>query len=172
MFSTTVENLIVRHSAARFAGLRGYRFEGDQAHLNAEVTVNGGAEPGADWALQLWACEQAGLRGIKVAELPVGSLPATGAAALHGWATVLPPAGQAAHTMVLALASGAAGLFDHIHDLTVFPTPELFSQPSMQGAVSTRCTRGLVRAGSARRAPRVDDAWIVPIQRRSEGATR
>ena len=144
MFSTTVENLIVRHSTARFAGLRGYRFEGDQAHLNAEVTVNGGAEAGADWALQLWACEQAGVRGIKVAELPVGSLPAAGDANLQGWAAALPPAGQAAHTMVLALASGAAGLFDHIHDLSVFPAQERFCQPSMQGSVGYRCESDMV----------------------------
>jgi hypothetical protein len=138
MFSTTVENLVVRHSAARFAGLQGYRLEGDQAHLNAAVTVDADAVVGADWALQLWACEQDVLRGIKVAELPVGSLPATGFTNLEGWAIAVPPAGQGAHTMVLALASGAAGLFDHIHDLTVFSVQERFCQPSMQGAVGYR----------------------------------
>jgi DNA uptake protein ComE-like DNA-binding protein len=144
MFSTTVENLIVRHSAAHFAGTRGYRLDGDQAHLHAGVTMDDGAAAPADWALQLWACGQDGLRGIKVAELPVGSLPAAGATELEGWTAALPPAGQGAHTMVLALASGAAGLFDHIHDLTVFSSEERFCQPSLEGTVGYRFDPGTV----------------------------
>jgi DNA uptake protein ComE-like DNA-binding protein len=142
MFSTPVENLVVRHSAARFAGSQGYRLEGDQAHLNAAVAVEDARLAGADWALQLWACDRSAvpgsLQGIKVAEVPVGRLPAQGAASLDGWGTALPPAGQRAHTMVLALASGREGLYDRIHDLAVFPIQESFRQPSMQGMVGYR----------------------------------
>ena len=141
MLSTPVENLVIRQSAARFAGTQGYRLEGDKAHLNADVRLDDVARADADWALQLWACEGGkgdGLEGIKVAELPVGSLPAAAAASVEGWAVALPPAGQESRTMVLALASGQAGLFDCIHDLAVFPAPERFCQPSLRGAVGYR----------------------------------
>lgn len=144
MFSTAVEDLVVRHSAARFADPQGYRLEGDEAHLHAGVTVDAGAPDGADWALQLWACEPGGLRGIKVAELPVGCLPAAGMTSVEGWTTALPPAGQAAHTMVLALASGAAGFFDRIHDLAVFPVEAQFRQPCLQAPVTYRFEGGEV----------------------------
>jgi competence ComEA-like helix-hairpin-helix protein len=135
MFSTAIENLVVLHSAARFADTQGYRLAGDEVHLNAAVMVDASAPIGTDWALQLWACQPGGLRGIKVAELPVGCLPTASVASLEGWTAALPPAGQGAHTMVLALASGGAGFFDRIHDLAVFPAPERFCQPSLQGAV-------------------------------------
>lgn len=148
MISTPVESLVVRQSAAHFAGAQGYRLEGDQAHLNAAVTVDDAAPAGADWALQLWACEQGAgdgaLQGIKVAELALGNLWANGTTSLEGWATALPPAGQCAHTMVLALASGRPGLFDQIHDLAVFPMLENFLQPALQGGVGYRFGPGSV----------------------------
>jgi DNA uptake protein ComE-like DNA-binding protein len=148
MISVAIESLVVNHSSAHFAGTQGYSLDGDQAHLNAAVALDDVAQAGADWALQLWACDQGagqgGLQGIKVAELPVGCLPAPGATSLDGWATALPPAGQRAHTMVLALASGYQGFFDRIHDLTVFPNLESFRQPSLQGVVAYRFEPGWV----------------------------
>jgi DNA uptake protein ComE-like DNA-binding protein len=148
MFSTPVQNLVVRHSSARFSGSQGYRLEGDQAHLNANVTVDDTATWGSDWALQLWACGagngQGGLQGIKVAEVVVGCLAIPGDSRLEGWATALPPAGQRAHSMVLALASGRHGLFDQIHDLAMFAEPENFRQPTLQGSVGYRFEQGQV----------------------------
>lgn len=150
MMSTAVQTLVVHQPVACFDGAQGYRLEGDQAHLNAAVTVFAAACAGADWALQLWACEpaaDAGLAGIKVAEVPLGQL--AGSGVLEGWATALPPAGQRTHTMVLALASGQAECFDQIHDLAVFPLLENFRQPTLEGVVGYRFGPGSVALATA-----------------------
>lgn len=134
MIATALQSLVVRHPAARFAGAQGYRLEGDQAHLNATIDAESGGLGGSDWALQLWACDGSnGQAGVKVAEVAVGAL--AGTTDVEGWAAALPPAGKTAHTMVLALARRGAAEFDQIHDLSVFPAQESFSQPRLDGTV-------------------------------------
>ncbi|MBL8447632.1 MAG: helix-hairpin-helix domain-containing protein [Zoogloeaceae bacterium] len=143
MIATALQSLVVRHPAARFAGTQGYRLEGDQAHLNATVDADSGCTGGSDWALQLWACDsQNGQTGVKVAEVTVGLF--AGTTDVEGWATALPPAGHNAHTMVLALARRGGGEFDQIHDLSVFPAQESFTQPRLDGTVGYRFADGSV----------------------------
>lgn len=172
MISTPVDTLVVRHSTARFSGAQGYALDGDHARLSADVALDGGDGREGAWALQLWACDwnmgQGGMQGIKVAEMPVGALPASGAASLDGWATALPPAGQRAHTMVLALASGNQGVFDQIHDLAVFPVMETFLQPALQGVVgycfdAGRVTLSVDAVANPRSADNVSGSLILEL---------
>lgn len=139
-------------SSPRLGANHGYRFDGDFAHLSAELVFDDGVVAAAPaWALQLWACAEADgrlpLNGVKVAELPLGDLgsAAAGVHVVSGVVPALPPAGGLDHVMVLALASGDGGGFGTIHDSATYPCRESFVQPRFEGDVRCDFTAGQVR---------------------------
>ncbi len=151
MYATALDALVTSQPAARLGGVFGYRMEGDEASLNAELAVIDAAQLGnADWALQLWACDadaNGRLQGIKVAEVPLGALQADpyGTTPVAGNAVALPPAGTGTHTIVLALASGISGQYGQIHDFAVFGNAQQFTQPRLDGAVGYQFGDNTVR---------------------------
>ena len=139
-------------SGPRLGANHGYRFDGDFAHLSAELVFDGGAVAAAPaWALQLWACADIDgrrpLNGVKVAELPLGDLGGvrTGVHVVSGTVPALPPAGGLDHVMVLALASGDGGGYGTIHDSAPYPCRESFVQPRMEGDLCCEFVAGQVR---------------------------
>jgi DNA uptake protein ComE-like DNA-binding protein len=121
-------------SAVRIGSDHGYAFDGDSVRLDAELLIgNPEAAATLEWALQLWACEApfdgSPVRGSKVAELPVAN-----EAWVSATTPAFPPAGRAAHAMVLVLASGKDGSFDQVQDYANFPQAETFVQPCLTGA--------------------------------------
>jgi DNA uptake protein ComE-like DNA-binding protein len=118
---------------------RGYCFDGDFVHLNADVNlVDADLAAGEVWALQLWASADGfvgnSLSGVKVAELALAALP--GDFNVAGCVGALPPAGSAPQVMGLALVSRSGDGRTAVRDLAVFPTAECFVQPSLVGDVS------------------------------------
>ena len=136
----TLQAATGQHAGAVRIGLtHGYAFDGDSVRLDAELLVgNPDIAAGQEWALQLWACETpfAGeaVRGTKVAEVPVGQLDALNQTWVSAFTAALPPAGHAAHSMVLVLASGRNGQFSEVQDFANFPRPESFAQPRLTGS--------------------------------------
>jgi len=145
MKSLSLENTSVQTPAAQLARLsepHGYRLDGDTVHLQARFTVLNPAAHERAWALQLWACPAApasagDLAGHIVAEvsLPPMSEIADEIEHFDVSAVAWTPAGTGEHVMVLVLASGRAGQFNHIHDLTVYPRTQQFIQPRMSGTI-------------------------------------
>jgi len=109
---------------ARFNGSFGYRLDGDQVELNADLEsmAYGNA---AQVTLQLWACDGSGQpdHAVKVAECPVQTVHGA-----WGWSPALPPAGRDARTMVMAVASNG-----ELQDIAVLPQTQCFVQPRMSG---------------------------------------
>ena len=130
---------------ARFSGPHGYRFDGDEVHLNAMFALLDPAAHERSWALQLWACADApfsarDLAGHMVAEValpPMGEL-ADETEYFEVRAFASPPADGGEHVMVLVLASGQPGQFNDIHELAVYPRRQQFIQPRMTGDVGYR----------------------------------
>jgi hypothetical protein len=124
----------------------GYRFVGDSVHLNAEVTLAAGdLQDGSTWSLQLWASgagfAERAPAGVKVAEFPLQPLP--GCFNVDACVAALPPAGHDAFTMALMLVSGAADGSVEVRDLAIYPTPQYFVQPTLNGALDCRIADGL-----------------------------
>jgi competence ComEA-like helix-hairpin-helix protein len=131
---------ISQASTIKFAGSHGYRIDGDIAFLNAEIAVLDQEAHGAEWALQLWACEQAHagglLSGFKVAEAKV-ELPATVGepGRLEAEAFARLPADRRDYSMVLVLASASRdGAFEQVHDFANYPARQPFVAPHLDGA--------------------------------------
>jgi DNA uptake protein ComE-like DNA-binding protein len=127
---------------ARLSGPHGYRFDGDRVHLHTRFDVLQNAAHQRSWALQLWACSSAptstrDLSGQIVAEvaLPPMSEVADETEQVDMDALASPPAGDRDHIMALVLASGRPGQFDEVHDVAIYPQPQRFLQPRMQGTV-------------------------------------
>lgn len=121
-------------------GTHGYRIDGDVAVLNADLAADREA-PSAEWALQLWACEEphAGgrLAGTKVAEVgldPSTMLPGTSQHVCAEVPLQLPATGRD-YAMVLVLASGAPGAFEQVHDFSNFADRQPFVAPQLGGSV-------------------------------------
>lgn len=121
----------------------GYCFEGDIAHLNAELVAHNPELAGTqEWALQLWAGKVNDsfnpANCTKVAEVALGSPFGTSQnlALVQGESAALPPAGSEPYAIFLALATGTQGLFDTIHDFADYPQSEIFVQPRLCGAIS------------------------------------
>ena len=142
---------------ARLSAPHGYRLDGDTVHLNARFALLDPAAHERSWALQLWACPSApssaaGLAGHIVAE---AALPPMGEIAdeiehFDVSAIAWPPAGAGENAMVLVLASGRPGQFNDIHDLAVYPRPQLFVQPRMSGTIGYRLEAGRVQISVGR----------------------
>jgi competence ComEA-like helix-hairpin-helix protein len=130
-------------SAARLGQTHGYRIDGELAWLNAELAIDASADDlnqvrAQNWALQLWACESpyrgGPLSGIKVAEAALDLSVQPQQAYAEAFARL--PAGGRDYSMVLVLASGAAGTFDHVHDFANYPQREQFAVPHFVGDVT------------------------------------
>ena len=129
----------------------GYTLSGDQAYINAELDVLDAARAeSSEWALQLWAAELPyegdAPAGVKVAELPLGSLRGgiEQTVTANGYAFARPPAGTREQVMRLILASGTDGQFDHIHAVARYPRPERFLLPCLLDNVGYRFTADAV----------------------------
>lgn len=139
----------------------GYRFAGDSVHLNAEVTLAASdLQDGSHWSLQLWA-SGAGFAdrapaGVKVAEFPLQPLP--GCFNVDACVAALPPAGPDAFTMALMLVAGDADGSVEVRDLAIYPVPQSFAQPTLEGAVACRVAEGTAEISVDRIAnPRAAD---------------
>lgn len=139
--------LIENPPAVILGAAHGYTLSGDQAYINAELEVLDAARAeSSEWALQLWAAELPyegdAPAGVKVAELPLGSLRGGIEHVLtaNGYAFARPPAGSREQVMRLILVSGTDGHFDHIHDVARYPRPERFLLPCLLDNVGYRFT--------------------------------
>lgn len=123
---------LASNPVARLGHSHGYRLDGDQAHLNAEILCDEARLTGQEWALQLWTDA-----GTKIAELPLGLLHpnGTGCIAINGTATALPPAGDGTHIVSMLLVSGFGGQLDCIEDAASYAQPVGFLQPRLSGTV-------------------------------------
>ncbi|MCB1959540.1 MAG: helix-hairpin-helix domain-containing protein [Rhodocyclaceae bacterium] len=112
----------------RFNGGFGYRLDGDQLELNADLALS--QDIASPVSLQLWACDGSGQpeHAVKVGECAV---PAINGA--WGWSTALPPAGRTARTMVMALTANG-----EIQDLGWLPQAQVFVQPRLSGGCGYR----------------------------------
>ncbi|WP_374327185.1 ComEA family DNA-binding protein [Azonexus sp.] len=130
----------------------GYRFVGDSVHLNAEVTLAASdLQDGSTWSLQLWASgagfAERAPAGVKVGEFPLQPLP--GSFNVDACVAALPPAGHDAFTMALMLVSGDADGGVEVRDLAIYPTPQYFVQPTLNGALDCRIADGLAEIAIA-----------------------
>lgn len=130
-------------SIATLGLTHGYRFEEDNATLNAEVVLHDFSLAATqEWALQLWACSKAENaspeHGEKVAEVafgfPFGEN--TSCAQLQGSSSALLPAGSGQQTILLALVSGQNGDFGTLHDYAIYPQQETFLQPVLGAEIN------------------------------------
>lgn len=119
---------------ARLGSRFGYRLEGDQVELNAQIESLTGNDDAL--SLQLWACDASGQpeRAIKVGECAADAF--NGA---WGWSNALPPAGRDARTMVLALTA-----YGEVQDSVTLPNAQQFSQPRLAGCSGYRLENGNV----------------------------
>ncbi len=124
----------------------GYRFEGDIAFLNAELSVPAASlDASPAYALQLWACEAPHdgraptelPSGIKVAEAPLALSP-TPPPRLEAQAFAHLPPAQRDYAMVLVLAVGEPGVYDRVLDYANYATPQRFVAPHLDGTVGYR----------------------------------
>lgn len=109
---------------ARFNGGFGYRLDGDQVELNADLALVT-QDIASPVSLQLWACDGSGQpdHAVKVGECAVAAV--NGA---WGWSPALPPAGRDARTMVMAVTANG-----EIQDLALMPNAQVFVQPRLSG---------------------------------------
>jgi DNA uptake protein ComE-like DNA-binding protein len=110
----------------------GYRFEGDEVFINAEIFCHETQLAGLQWALQLWS-----ETGVMIADLPLGQLSPNGSGALYvsGCTNALPPASQEALGLSLVLVSNSGEGADCVEDFAHYPQPVGFLQPRMKGTV-------------------------------------
>jgi competence ComEA-like helix-hairpin-helix protein len=124
----------------RLGSQHGYRFEGDQVFINADVNVPPYFS-GGSWSLELWACEaphsEGPLSGVKVSEIDL-CLPTPLAQHVHhvdtGVAAHLPPHGRD-RAMVLALVERAADGRRVIQDFSNYGERQSFLAPHFEGVV-------------------------------------
>lgn len=114
----------------------GYRFEGDEVSLNAQLNFDAeAAQSPSQWSLQLWANPQGfgnELQGIKVAELAIA--PVSGA--VFGTCSAMPPAGDALQYLTLAVVEHLPSGASATRDADLYPAPAKFSQPMLQGTAA------------------------------------
>jgi hypothetical protein len=163
MDSAGLSCIPLRDEAMMLGKSHGYRFDGDQVALHAELSIEASHARGRHWALQLWACDRphsgGALSGIKVAEAPLEWN--AGLDARPRLDAALParlPVGPRDYSMVLVLASGDAGQFDQVHDFANYPARERFAVPHFEGAVGYRVERDeVVVTVEHVRNPRAED---------------
>jgi DNA uptake protein ComE-like DNA-binding protein len=121
-------------------GTHGYRLDGDDAVLNAELHIPPYFS-GSDLGLELWACPgphtDGAPRGVKVAEIAL-ELPTPIGPHIHrveARAAATTPPGNDDHAMVLMLVSNADGV-PRVHDFANYGRLQHFSNPQLEGAVA------------------------------------
>lgn len=147
-------NLI--HSARRhdqplcLGAQHGYRFDGDQVFINADLHVPPYFSGGA-WLLELWACDEphsgGPLSGVKVSAVEL-RLPTPLGQHVHHVDTAvaarLPPHG-AERAMVLAVVEQAADGRRVIHDFSNYGERQRFVAPHLEGTVGYTIADGEVQ---------------------------
>lgn len=128
----SLETRCSKNPVAWLGETHGYRFEGDDVFINAEIFCHETQLAGQQWALQLWS-----ETGAMIADLPLGQLLPNGSGALYvsGSTHALPPAGQEAHALSLVLISNSGDGADCVEDFAHYPQPVSFLQPRMKGTV-------------------------------------
>ena len=128
----SLETLCSKNAVAWLGETHGYRIDGDDVFINAEIFCHEAQLAGQQWALQLWS-----EMGVVIADLPLGELSPNGSAAIQvsGTTTVLPPADREAHLFSLVLTSRSGDEVELIEDFASYPQPVIFSQPRMKGTV-------------------------------------
>lgn len=134
----------------RLGAQHGYRFDGDQVFINADLNVPPYFSGGA-WSLELWACDEphseGPLSGVKVSEIDLRLPTPLGQHVHHvdtGVVAHLPPHG-ADRAMVLALVEQAADGRRVIHDFSNYGQRQSFAAPHLEGAVSYTIADGEVQ---------------------------
>lgn len=143
----SLNNQLATNPVARLGASHGYRIDGDQAQLNAEILCDEARLTGQDWALQLWTDE-----GVKIAELSLGLLHpnGTGCIVVGGTTSAVPPAGEGPHVVSMILASGFNGALDSIEDCVSYFYPVSFVQPRLRGTVCSGFTNDEITFDIAR----------------------
>jgi DNA uptake protein ComE-like DNA-binding protein len=134
----------------RLGAQHGYRFDGDQVFINADLDVPPYFS-GGTWSLELWACEEphseGPLSGVKVSEIDL-RLPTPLAQHVHrvetGVAAHLPPHGTD-RVMVLALVEQGADGRRVIQDFSNYGRRQSFAAPHLEGAVGYTIAAGEVQ---------------------------
>ena len=121
----------------------GYRIEGDQIFINADLQVPP-QHPGGEWSLELWATEQpyreGALAGLKIAEIAV-DLPTPIATYLHqvdAWTTARTPLHGRTYAMVLALVRPGADGQMIVGAFANYAEPQTFIAPHFADHVGHR----------------------------------
>lgn len=151
----SLASLRASQPVARLGQSHGYCFDGDLAHLNAEILCDESRLCGQLWVLQLWTDE-----GIRIAELPLGQLAINGNGYhnISGSTTACPPASTGPHIISMLLVSQLPGEEPAIEDAASYPQPASFIQPRLQGTVCSVFDEGTIRFDIARIAnPRPAD---------------
>jgi len=151
----SLASLRASQPVAHLGQSHGYCFDGDLAHLNAEILCDESRLCGQLWALQLWTDE-----GIRIAELPLGQLAINGSGYhnISGSTTACPPASAGPHIISMLLVSQLPGEEPAIEDGASYPQPASFIQPRLQGTVCSGFDEGMIRFEIARIAnPRPAD---------------
>jgi DNA uptake protein ComE-like DNA-binding protein len=136
----TQQNVSRRHDHPIQLGPHGYRIEGDQAAINAELQVPP-HHAGGEWMLELWASDQAykegALTGLKIAGVPV-ALPTPIGPYLHqvdAWIPARLPLQGRAHAMVLALIRRDSDGQTTVGAFANYAEPQTFIAPHFTGRV-------------------------------------
>jgi helix-hairpin-helix protein len=124
----------------RLGAHHGYRFDGDQVFINADLNVPPYFSGGA-WSLELWACDEpysAGpLAGVKVSEVDL-RVPTPIAQHTHHVETCAParvPPHGLDRTMVLALVERGPEGQRTVQDFSNYGQRQSFLAPHLEGAV-------------------------------------
>jgi competence ComEA-like helix-hairpin-helix protein len=123
----------------RLGARHGYRIEGDQAFINAELSLPPYLS-GGHWALELWACpsphQNGDLSGVRISEVAL-DLPTPLAPYVHQVNARsdarLPLQGQA-YAMVLALVERCSDGASILHDFANYSERQSFAAPRFVGS--------------------------------------
>lgn len=121
-------------------GDHGYRLDGDEAVLHAELHVPAYFS-GPSVGLELWACaapHQGGApRGVKIAEVSLDLPTPIGphVQRVEARTAMTPPPGSGAHAMVLVLVGGSAEA-RRVHDFANYERLQHFASPQLSGCVA------------------------------------
>jgi competence ComEA-like helix-hairpin-helix protein len=133
-------NTLLRQEQPIEIGSNGYRIEGDEAAINAELQVPP-HHAGGEWTLELWATDQAyeagDLTGTKIAQVPV-ALPTPMGTYLHQVDALVParsPLQGRAYAMVLALVRRGPEGQAKVDAFANYPASQTFVAPQLAGHV-------------------------------------
>ena len=138
-------NYSAANAVTALGATHGYRLDGDFVYLNADISfAENDLLEVCCWSLQLLASPTAFsegmLNGVKVAEFVLQ--PASGNIAVSAAVPLLPPASDLPQVMALALVGQGADGVSELSDCSVYPAPQIFFQPVMQGELGCRVADG------------------------------